>query len=34
MHCSLLAQAADGVDDADRYLKLRRIAREKLSLVL
>lgn len=31
---ALLVQAADGVDDADRYLKLRRIALEKLSQVL
>lgn len=26
----VLARAGDGVDDVDRYLKLRRIAREKL----
>jgi hypothetical protein len=31
---SVLAQAAEGVDDADRYLKLRRIAREKLCRAL
>jgi phytoene dehydrogenase-like protein len=31
---SVLTQAADGVDDTNRYLKLRRIARDKLSRVL
>jgi hypothetical protein len=30
----VLARAAEGVEDADRYLKLRRIAREKLLRVL
>lgn len=30
----VLARAAAGVNDADRYLKLRRIAREKLLRVL
>jgi hypothetical protein len=31
---AVLERAAEGVDDADRYLKLRRIAREKLGRVL
>lgn len=31
---ALLARAAEGVDDVGRYLKLRRIAREKLARVL
>jgi hypothetical protein len=30
----VLARAAEGVEDAGRYLKLRRIAREKLLFVL
>ena len=30
----VLARAAEGVEDAGRYLKLRRIAREKLLSVL
>ena len=31
---AILAQAAEGVEDVGRYLKLRRIAREKLGRVL
>jgi hypothetical protein len=31
---ALLARAAEGVEDVGRYLKLRRIAREKLTRVL
>ena len=30
----LLARAAAGIDDSDRYLKLRRLARDKLASVL
>jgi len=30
----VLALAAEGIDDRDRYLKLRRLSREKLASVL